>query len=74
MRDPKRLYEFYDTLRSVHQLSFPDWRFGQFCSNFFGWLATEKKKDLWFPEEKEMAEYIKEYARTNGMFNREVWE
>lgn len=64
MRDPKRLDRFYDELKEIHKVYFPDWRFGQFCSNFFGWLATEKKKDLWFPEEGEMLEYIREYAKS----------
>ncbi len=62
MRDPKRLDGFYDELKKIHQTHFPDWRFGQFCSNFFGWLMTEKGKDLWFPEEGEMLEYIREYS------------
>lgn len=74
MRDPKRLNNFYRELCDIHQTSFPDFRFGQFCSVFFGWLATEKNRDLFFPEEDEMIDYLKEYARTNGMFNREVWQ
>ena len=64
MRDPNRLYNFYDELRNIHKRSFPDWRFGQLCSNFFGWLASKKGVDLFFPEENKMLEYIKEYERT----------
>ena len=64
MRDVKRIKKFCDELAKIWAASFPDWRFGQFCSNFFGWLVSEKKKDLWFPEEKAMIEYIKEYALT----------
>lgn len=62
MRKPERLYDFYRELTRIHIEHFPDWRFGQFCSNFFGWLASQKKIDLFFPEESEMIEYIKEYA------------
>ena len=63
MRDPKRLDEFYDRLKELHKEKIPDWRFGQFCSNFFTWLMTVKKKDLFFPEEKQMLEYIEEYLK-----------
>ena len=73
MRDPNRLDDFYEELKTIHKKSFPDWRFGQLCSNFFGWLATEKKMDLFFPEEDRMLEYVKEYANTNGVFHRS-WE
>ena len=61
MRDPNRLDEFYTTLCKIHKESFPDWRFGQLCSNFFGWLMQEKGKDLFFPEERDMLNYIIEY-------------
>ena len=62
MRNPNRLYDFYDEMRDIHMKSFPDWRFGQLMSNFFGWLMSEKKKDLFFPEEDEMIKYFREYA------------
>lgn len=63
MRDPKRLDAFYKELKTIHKESFPDWRFGQLCSNFFGWLMSEKKIDLFFPEEKDMIAYFREFAR-----------
>lgn len=62
MRNPNRFDDFYNELKEIHKKRFPDWRFGQFCSNFFGWLATEKKIDLFFPEEDVMIGYIKEFA------------
>lgn len=62
MRKVERLDEFYDELKEIHKKYFPDWRFGQLCSNFFGYLATEKKMDLFFPEESEMIKYIREFA------------
>ena len=65
MRDPKRLDRFYDELRKIHKKYFPDWRFGQLCSNFFGWLMSEKKMDLFFPEEDAMLEFLGEYATDN---------
>ena len=62
MRDPKRLDGFYKQLCKIHKECFPDWRFGQFCSNFFGWLISEKGVDIFFPEEDKMLEYLKEYT------------
>ena len=68
MRNVDRLDKFYDELKGIHKKSFPDWRFGQLCSNFFGWLVSEKGIDLFFPEEDKMIEYIKEYAKKNSMW------
>lgn len=62
MRDPNRLDVFYDEFCRIHKLCFPDWRFGQLCSNFFGWVSFEKKRDIWFPEEGEMIKLLNEYA------------
>ncbi len=66
IRKVERLDKFYEELKVIHKSYFPDWRFGQLCSNFFGYLASEKKIDLFFPEEDEMLEYIKEYAEKYG--------
>jgi hypothetical protein len=62
MRNPDRLDDFYSQLCEIHKKSFPDWRFGQLCSNFFGWLASEKKMDLFFPEESQMLTYLREFC------------
>lgn len=61
MRNPNRLDTFYNELKELHKQYIPDWRFGQFCYNFMAWLMTEKKIDVFFPEEDKMLEYIKEY-------------
>ena len=71
MRNPNRLDEFYDTMRNIHRKHFPDWRFGQLMYNFFGWLYSEKKIDLFFPEEKQMIEYFREYANETSPLYRE---
>ena len=62
MRDPNRLYDFYRQLQEIHIKYFADWCFGQLCSNFFSWLESEKKVDLFFPEEEQMIKYIREFA------------
>ena len=62
IRNPNRLDSFYSQLCEIHKKSFPDWRFGQLCSNFFGGLVSEKKMDLFFLEESEMLIYLKEFC------------
>ena len=62
MRNVERLDVFYNELKRIHEQYFPDWRFGQLCSNIFGWIMKEKKIDIFFSEEDKMLEYIREYA------------
>ena len=63
MRDPNRLDNFYEEFKKLHKACFPDIRFGQLCSNFFGWLMQQHGVDLFFPEENKMLEYFKEYCQ-----------
>ena len=63
MRDPNRLDKFYEELCKLHKEHYPDLRFGQLCSNFFGWLYSKKGVDLFFPEEDKMLTYFKEYCQ-----------
>ena len=60
MRDINRLDNFYNELKKIHK-KVPDWRFGQFYSNFFCLLMDTKGIDLFFPEEDEMLKYLKEF-------------
>ena len=62
IRNPDRIDEFTSELNRIWKTYYPDWRFGQLCSNFFGWLASMKKMDLFFPEESEMLTYLKEFC------------
>lgn len=62
MRDPNRLYSFYDGLRQIHMENFPDWRFGQLVNNFMSWLWVVKRVDCFFPEEGDMLDYIREFS------------
>lgn len=61
MRDPNRLNGFYDELKKIHMEYFSDWRFGQLCSNFFGWLYDSHHIDLFFIEEDRMLEYLNQW-------------
>ena len=62
MRNPERLNAFYEEFYKLHKYYFPDWRFGQLISNFFGWIYSEKKRDIFFPEEDEMIALFREYC------------
>lgn len=62
MRNPDRLDLFYEEVKQIHKERFPDWRFGQLCSNFISWMFTEKKCDIFFPEEEKLLKYLKEFA------------
>ena len=59
-RDPERLEDFYLQLKDIHKRTFPDFRFGQFMSNFLGWVQVYKG-DIFYPEEDRMLQYLKEY-------------
>ena len=56
IRNPNRLYGFYNEVKRLHMTYFPDWRAGQFWMNFLNWIQNEKKR------EKEMLTYLKEYC------------
>lgn len=62
MRDINRIPEFCDEFAKCWMKAAPDQRFGQFISNFFGWIFTTKKVDIWFPEEQKMLQYLREYC------------
>lgn len=61
MRDPNRLYKFYENLRDMHMTYLPDWRFGQFIYNFENWYLHSYQNDIFFIEDDKMLELFKEY-------------
>lgn len=65
MRKPDRLLVFYTELAEVHAKTIPDWRVGQFWSNFFRWLYNERI-DPFFPEEGELLRLIKEFLNVEN--------
>ena len=64
MRDPNRLDEFYKELAQIHKENFPDWRFGQFITNFLAWYG----KDPFYLEEKKFMQEVNRYV--NDITNR----
>lgn len=61
MRDVNRIDSFCDELKECWK-KYPDQRFGQFMCNVLKFVASEKKRDPFFPEEVEMMKYIKEFC------------
>ena len=60
MRDPARIDKFCRQLALLwHKV--PDWRFGQFISNVLGAYVSETKRDIFFPEDDEVMEFMKKY-------------
>lgn len=63
MRNPDRLDNLYDIFHKIHKEYFPDWRFGQLMSNFFGWCtSTGRCGDIFFPEDDQWEQWIVEYV------------
>lgn len=63
MRKAERLDYFYDEMSRLHKKYLWDWRFGQLCSNFFGWLMSVQRRDLFFLEEDKMLRWFKMYIK-----------
>ena len=55
MRNPDRLYVFYDQMREIHMRYAPDWRFAQMMYNIFG------RTDIFYLEEEDVIERIRTY-------------
>ena len=62
IRNPERIDVFTSELNRIWKTYYLDWRFGQFMSNFLGFVQSKKNRDIFFPEEPEMLTYLKEYC------------
>lgn len=70
MRDPNRLYIFYNEVMRIHMEQFPDWRTGQLTINFLGWLQ-QRGVDPFYFEENMTLELFKEFAGVDTENTRE---
>lgn len=61
MRDPQRIKPFCSKLRKYWEEKATDWRFGQFMSNFLGWVVSTTNKDIFFIEDNEMSELLDKF-------------
>lgn len=62
MRDIKRIKPFCDTLAEAWS-EVPDWRFGQFASNFLGFVYEKTKIDPFFLEDDELEKLLKDFVK-----------
>jgi len=63
MRDPDRLDSFYDEVKKIHKRYFPDWRFGQFITNFVEWFRLQTGRDIFYLEDDDSTiQYFREFA------------
>ena len=60
MRDVNRLDNFYNELKKLHK-HFPDWRFGQFITNFISWYDNKYHNNIFYIEEDKMLELIAKF-------------
>lgn len=65
MRNKKRIAPFVQKLQKYWEEKIPDWRFGQFMSNFLGFAWKEKNRDIFFIEDDEMSELLDQYFTEN---------
>ena len=65
MRDPKRIKPFCDELQKKWMERIPDWRFGQFMSNFLGYVVEQTRRDIFFIEDYEMKELLEKFFAEN---------
>lgn len=68
MRDPNRLYKFYENLRDMHMIHFPDWRFGQFMLNFIEWYYNKYGRDIFYIEDDKMPTILDEFVNSMVVF------
>lgn len=62
MRDINRIDKFTSELNRIWKTYFPDWRFGQLMSNMLGQYVVDTKRDIFFPEENELLNYMYYYC------------
>ena len=62
MRDPNRLYKFYENLRDIHMTHFSDWRFGQLVINFIEWYYNKYGRDIFYIEDDKMSIILDEFV------------
>lgn len=62
MRDLNRIKPFCDEFANLWE-KYPDLRFGQIMSNIAKYVQWERKRDMFFMEEDELMEVIREQLR-----------
>ena len=61
IRDPNRIDEFCNELATLWKNYYPDMRFGQFVLNLYTYISNNAR-DMFFIEDQQMMQYIKEFC------------
>lgn len=69
MRDPARIDRFCARLAKAWA-KVPDWRFGQLISNALGAYCSETGRDIFFPEDDELFDFIEKYIAMNSPYHK----
>lgn len=69
MRDPSRINRFCARLAKAWAMV-PDWRFGQLISNVLGAYCSETGRDIFFPEDDELFDFIEKYIAMNSPYTK----
>lgn len=74
MRDLNRINSFTKTLKDMWERRVPDWRFGQFMSNFMGYAASETLTDVFYIEDERMLELLLNFFNEGDKSNEHNME
>lgn len=58
---------FFEKMMMLAHDKYSHWRIGQLYSNFCDWLKYEKCLDIFYVEDKELADLIKEYSKEGNI-------
>lgn len=63
MRDARKIPIIYTMINEAHKAVSSDLRVGQFLANFFGWIATEKGREIYYIKDEELVNMLEEYVK-----------
>lgn len=65
MRSKDRIAPFLDEVRKVWETQLTDMRFGQLMSNLESYAQNNYGRDLFYMEEDELLDLLKEFVKNN---------
>lgn len=66
-KDSSILIKFGNLLYSLCQDKYSHWRTGQLLSNFISWLESEKCLDIFYVEDQELLDLLKEFSKEGNI-------
>ena len=58
---------FFEKMMTLAYDKYSHWRIGQLYSNFCDWLKYQQCLDIFYVEDKELVELLKEYAKEGNI-------